>query len=112
MVKGQARILLYSKQAYLVKALKDFRTLYEIAAALELDGVKVSVSSLYRYMVNDLGEYYAEYLRCTGRGLVSSRRANGNPEFARKYKPTSYAVAKRERITNPSDMNKFLREKR
>jgi len=112
MKKGMARILLHSKQEYLVEALKDFKALHEIAAALELEGVKVSISSLYRFLVSDLSEDYAEYLRCTGRGLVRSRSAKVGSGSLHKSIPASEAVAKRERITNPSDMNKFLREKR
>lgn len=112
MAKGRARILLNGKQEYLVEALKNFKALYEIAAALELEGVKVSISSLYRFMVSDLSEDYAEYLRCTGRGLVSSRSAKASSGFPHKFKPLSEVVGKRERITNPSDMNKFLRDKR
>ncbi|MBK61335.1 MAG: hypothetical protein CML01_21485 [Pseudomonas sp.] len=107
MAKGGARILLHGKKSYLIESLKKFKALHEIAAALELAGVKVSISSLYRFMVSDLSEEYAEYLHYTGRGLVSSRYAKAGA----KPKPASDLAAKRERITNPSDMKKFLIER-
>lgn len=112
MVKGQARILLHGKREFLVEALKEFRALYEITAALEVAGVGVSISSLYRYMVSDLSEEYAEYLRCTGRGLISSRCAKVKSESAQKSKPSIYAVARPGQITNAGGVSKFLKDKR
>jgi len=110
MAKGQARIFLHSKKRFLIEALNECKTLHEIAAALALDGGKVSISSLYRYLVSDLPEDYAGYLQFTGRGLLKTRRAKGYPEISQKS--TKNEAAKRERITNPGDMNKFLKEKR
>lgn len=111
MSKGQARILLHGKRDFLIKALKEFSTLYEIAMTLELEGVKVSISSLYRYMVSDLGDDYFEYLRYTGRGLVRNRQAKDRPGSTKKSEPTNYAAPRPETINNPGDVNKFLKDK-
>ena len=74
MAKGQARILLHGKREFLVRSLKESVTLSEINESLRKDGLKVSISSLYRYMVSDLSDDYAEYLWHTGRGLLRSRQ--------------------------------------
>ena len=53
MVKGRARILLHTKKDTLVKCLKEYMALSDMAVFLEREGVRVSVSSLYRYMITE-----------------------------------------------------------
>lgn len=110
MAKGQARILLHGKREFLIKELKECSTLYEIAITLELEGVKVSISSLYRFMVSDLGDYYFEYLRYTGRGLVRNRQANDRLRIAKKAGSSTHSAMRPETINNPGDVNKFLKD--
>lgn len=111
MTKGCARILLHGKQEFLVKSLKEFRTLYEITVALEVEGVKISTSSLYRYLVSDLNEVYLEYLRYTGRGLIGTRQNKGVNGAAQNNNPNLSLARKSEAITNAGDVSKFLKDK-
>lgn len=108
MAKGQARILLHRKREFLVNALREFRTLYEITVALNMDGVQVSISSLYRYIVSDLSDDYAEYLWHTGRGLLRSRQDKVRCGSTSKTTGGSLVVANPGKISNQADLNKFL----
>lgn len=102
---------MHGKREFLVEALKEFRALYEITAALEVVGVRVSISSLYRYMVSDLSEDYAEYLRCTGRGLIGSRCAKVS-QRVRKNLSQVFVLLLYSQITNAGGVSKFLKDKR
>lgn len=108
MAKGQARILLHGKREFLVRSLKESVTLSEINESLRKDGLKVSISSLYRYMVSDLSDDYAEYLWHTGRGLLRSRQGKVRCGSTSKTTGGSLVVANPGKISNQADLNKFL----
>ena len=113
MSKGKARIALHSKRHYLVESLRDFKSLQEIRDCLVSEGVAISLSSLYRFLVNDMREEYENYLRITGRGLVRNR--NGLDTFTNRVISSAenlmLPVAKKESISNPGELNKFLKKR-
>lgn len=116
MVKGQARISLHGQKDFLIKLLKESMTLSEMTEVLKGDGVQVSVSSLYRYMLSDLVEEYKEYLWHTGRGLLKSRssqgRAQGKGQDGARVKVAISKDSAEIKISNQKDFNKFLTNNR
>lgn len=113
MSKGKARIALYSKRNYLVESLRDFKSLQEIRDCLVSEGVAISLSSLYRFLVNDMREEYENYLRVTGRGLVRNR--GGLDTVANRMVNSAESlmlpVVKKGSISNPGELNKFLKNR-
>ena len=112
MSKGKARIALHSKRNYLVESLRDFKSLQEIRDCLVSEGVAISLSSLYRFLVNDMREEYENYLRVTGRGLIRNR--SGLEEAAKQAASFSVGVmlpvAKKVAISNAGELNKFIKK--
>ena len=113
MVKGQARISLHGQRDVLIKLLKEYVTLSDMALVLRGVGVHVSISSLYRYMLSDLTEEYKEYLWHTGRGLLKSRQGQiqSQGQGASRLKATSRGQAD-AKIFNQKDFNKFMSNNR
>ncbi len=113
MSKGKARIALHSKRNYLVESLRGFKSLQEIRDCLVSEGVAISLSSLYRFLVNDMREEYENYLRVTGRGLVRNR--GGLDTVANRMVSSAESlmlpVVKKESISNPGELNKFLKNR-
>lgn len=116
MAKGQARISLHGQKDFLIKLLKESVTLSDMAEVLKGDGIQVSVSSLYRYMLSDLVEEYKEYLWHTGRGLLKSRRGQGGAQGkGQEGSRIKVAISKDSadvKISNPKDFNKFFTNNR
>lgn len=112
MVKGRSRIWLDTKKDTLVKCLKEYMALSDMAVFLEREGVRVSVSSLYRYMITDLPEEYREYLWHTGRGLLISRRSQAGERGESKPKAPMSRESNSSKISNPKDFNKFISKNR
>lgn len=112
MSKGQARIVLHSRRDFLSESLRDFKSLQEIRDCLVGDGVIVSLSSLYRFLANDMKEEYEVYLRITGRGLIRNR--SGLEEAAKQAASFSggvmLPVAKKVAISNAGELNKFIKK--
>ncbi|PKG96278.1 hypothetical protein CXF92_00310 [Pseudomonas sp. Choline-3u-10] len=110
MVKGQARISLHGHRDALVKLLKEYVTLSDMALVLRGVGVQVSISSLYRYMLSDLSEEYKEYLWHTGRGLLKSRQGQiqSRGQGASRLKATVSREPADGKIFNQKDFNKFM----
>lgn len=113
MSKGKARIALHSKRHYLVESLRGFKSLQEIRDCLVSEGVAISLSSLYRFLVSDMREEYESYLRITGRGLVRNR--SGLDTFANRMISSTenlmLPMARKESISNPGELNKFLKNR-
>lgn len=112
MSKGKARIALHFRRNFLIESLRDFKSLQEIRDCLAGDGVTVSLSSLYRFLANDMKEEYEGYLRVTGRGLIRNR---SGLEDAAKLDPSSSGgvmlpIAKKGSISNVGELNKFLKK--
>lgn len=110
MAKGQARIVLHGRREFLIRSLRELMTLSDMTKDLARDGLQVSVSSLYRYMISDLGDDYAEYLWHTGRGLLRSRQDKSRSSGMRKIAVESFVNTNHAKITNPSNLKKFLTE--
>lgn len=112
MAKGQARISLHGKKDFLIKSLKESMTLSDMTVVLRGDGIQVSVSSLYRYMLSVLAEEYKEYLWHTGRGLLKSRRGQGLGQGESRLKVAVNKESADVKISNQKDFNKFLSNNR
>lgn len=116
MTKGQARISLHGQRGVLIKMLKEYVTLSDMALFLKGVGVQVSISSLYRYMLSDLSEEYKEYLWHTGRGLLKSRQGQIQSEGQGQGSSSLKAAVSREpadaKIFNQKDFNKFMSNNR
>lgn len=110
MAKGQARISLHGQRDVLIKLLKEYVTLSDMALVLRGVGVHVSTSSLYRYMLSDLSEEYKEYLWHTGRGLLKSRQGQiqSQGQGASRLKVTVSREQADAKISNQRDFNKFM----
>lgn len=110
MTKGSARVALFATRELLVELLAEFRCLEEIRERLKGNGVVISHSSLYRFLISELPSEYANYLRVTGRGLVRSRGTEGQ----RSDPPNAHVVAAnsqldQKKINNRCELNKFLK---
>lgn len=112
MTKGQARISLHGQRDVLIKLLRECKTLGDIAVILGDNGIRVSVSSLHRYMLSDMADEYKEYLWITGRGLLKSRLT----QFRDSGELTKKVAVGREshgvKISNQKDLNKFISNNR
>ncbi|WP_341303208.1 hypothetical protein [Pseudomonas sp. TMP25] len=109
MAKGQARIVLHGKREFLIRSLRELMTLSDITKDLARDGLQVSVSSLYRYMISDLGDDYAEYLWHTGRGLLRSRQGEFRGRVMSKARVIKTVATDRGKISNQADLNNFFK---
>jgi len=109
MAKGQARIVLHSRREFLIRSLRELMTLSDMKRDLERDGLQVSVSSLYRYMISDLGDDYAEYLWHTGRGLLRSRQGEFRGRVMSKAIVGKTVAPDRGKISNQADLNNFFK---
>ncbi len=113
MSKGKARIALHSRRDFLSESLMAYKTLQEIRDCLANDGVTISLSSLYRFLVNDMKEEYEIYLRIAGRGLIRNRSgldATVQRELSR-VEGVGLPVARKESISNPVELYKFFKNR-
>lgn len=113
MSKGQARIALHPKRDFLIESLRAFKSLQEINDCLARDGVAVSLSSLYRFLANDMKEEYAIYLRLTGRGLVRNRSGSVAvvKQVTDRVGGIGLPISRKETISNPGELNNFLKNR-
>jgi hypothetical protein len=108
MAKGQARIVLHGRRDFLIRSLRELMTLSDMTKGLARDGLQVSVSSLYRYMISDLGDEYAEYLWHTGRGLLRSRQGMVGRVAMSKILAVGKVSTNSGKISNQADLNRFI----